>query len=156
MKKVIATTFCALLMAISYQAVAEKPFEDEIEARKAFMQLLKFNISILGDMAKGNREYDAQLAENLAKNLHTASLMDNAAMWPKGSDNGNKVIADITKALPELWSDYPTAVEKHQDWTKASAAMAANAGKGLDSLRQSIGPVGKSCKSCHKGFKAKD
>lgn len=156
MRKTICAASCALLLATSNLTLAADPFEAEIKARQAFMQILKFNIGVLGDMAKGNRDYDAKLAENSAKNIQAASQMNNGAMWPMGSDNTNAKLSDKTKALPENWSAYPKAAEKHKVWSEASTVLAANAGNGLDQLRKHIGPLGKSCKGCHESFRAED
>ncbi len=153
LNKALVKVFSILLLSISQLAVSAEQFEAQIQARQAFMQVLKFNIGILGDMAKGNRDYDAKLAESSAKNIHAASLMDNSAMWPQGSDNAAK-LAVKTDALPQVWSNYPGVVEKHTAWIEASASLSANAGKGLDKLRQHIGAVGKSCQGCHKSFRA--
>ncbi len=155
MKKTMIKIFGIMLISFSYLAVAAEPFEAEITARQAFMQVLKFNMGIVGDMAKGKRDYDAKLAESAAKNIHAASLMDNGAMWPKGSDNANTELTIKTAALPKIWSNFPEVVEKHKAWIEASAALSANAGKGLDALREYIVPVGKSCQSCHKSFRVK-
>ncbi len=153
MKKVMVTTVCIILLSVGQLATSAELFEAEIKARQSFMQVLKFNLGILGDMAKGNREYDAKLAEGAAKNILAASLMDNSAMWPQGSDNANKELSIETKALPKIWSNFPEVVEKHTAWIEASKALSANAGQGLQKLREHIGPVGKSCQACHKRFR---
>ncbi|MCJ2376990.1 cytochrome c [Vibrio sp. ZSDZ34] len=154
MKRIIVTVCSVLMLAFGNNALAAEPFEAEVEARQAFMKMVKFNLGILGDMAKGNREYDAKLAEALAKNIHAASQMDNGAMWPMGSDNSNSALS--TNAKPEAWSEYPAVAEKHGAWIEASGALALNAGNGLSELRKNIGAVGKSCQGCHKLVKADD
>ncbi len=155
MKKTIVNTLGIALLSFASLGIAAEPYEAEIKARQAFMQVLKFNLGIVGDMAKGKRDYDAKLAESVAKNVHAASLMDNGAMWPKGSDNTNADLTIKTAALPKIWSNFPEVVEKHKAWIEASTALAANAGKGLDALREYVVPVAKSCQSCHKSFRAK-
>jgi cytochrome c556 len=156
MNKLLKLVMCALIVSSSTAALAEEPFENEIKARQSFMQVVKFNISILGDMAKGNRDYDSSTAEAAAKNIHMASLMNNSAMWPQGSDNKNAKLSVKTRALPVIWSQYPKVVEKHEKWIETAKQLAQTAGKGLDHLRNNIGPLGKSCKSCHDKFRAKD
>lgn len=156
MKDVLKAVVCSTVLAtVAAPAMAETPFETEIEARQAHFQVVKFNMGILGAMAKGKREYNAELAEASAKNILKAATMDNGAMWPKGSDNGVDALADVTKAKPGIWSNFPDVQDKHKAWASASEKLASTAGQGLDSLRQNIGPVGKSCKGCHKEYKAK-
>lgn len=154
-------TFVKTLLALSFSAcvampvMAEEPFEAEIEARKAHMQVVKYNMGILGAMAKGKREYDAGLADAVAKNLHAAATMNNMTMWPKGSDNSVAALAELTKSKPELWAEDSEVGAKHEAWVEASAVMADSAGLGLDSLKEAIGPLGKSCKGCHDAYKVK-
>ena len=156
MNKLITAMSFASLLACSSFTLAVEPLEAEIGSRQAFMQVLKFNIGILGDMAKGSREYDSKQAAAVAKNIHSASLMDNSAMWPMGSDNSNSKVPVKTKALPAIWTDYPTVVERHKSWIEASATLAAKAGNGLSDLRTHLGAVGDACKACHKKFRAED
>lgn len=147
-QKLILTT---TLVAISTTSIAaDKQLEDAIEARQGFMDMVSFNMSILGAMAKGKRDYDPALAEAAAQNIYSASTMNNSAMWPQGSDNSNPDLKGKTEALPYIWENFAEIGEKHQDWTTASKNLAANAGKSLNDLRKAIGPVGKSCKGCHK------
>ncbi len=152
----------AILLAVAgFVAISAMPaaatadaIEDAIKARKSFMQVSAFNLSILGAMAKGERDYDAELARTLSKNLHALSLLNNGAMWPEGSGNDKPALTDKTRALPAIWTNYPAVAEKHKAWTDASADLAATAGDGLEVLKSKMGPVGKSCGGCHKDFRA--
>ena len=151
--KVVSAVSLAALVAMP--VAAEQPFEKEIEARKAHMQVVKYNMGILGAMAKGKREYNAELAEAVANNLYAAASMNNMTMWPQGSDNSVAGLEDLTKSKPEMWAADSKVGEKHEAWVKASEQMVSAAGQGLDSLKNAMGPLGKSCKSCHKAYKAK-
>ena len=151
--KVVSAVSLATLVAMP--VAAEQPFEKEIEARKAHMQVVKYNMGILGAMAKGKRDYDADLASAVAGNMLNAATMNNMSMWPKGSDNGVDALEDLTKAKPAMWAADSEVGEKHTAWVKASENMAASAGEGLASLKKAMGPLGKSCKGCHKPYKAK-
>lgn len=135
-------------------AASADAIEDAVKARQSFMKVNAFTLGILGAMAKGERDYDAELAGTLAENLHALSLIKQAEMWPEGSANDNPALKDKTRALPAAWTTYPAVVEKHQAWTDASAELAAVAGDGLEALKSKIGPVGKSCGGCHDDFRA--
>lgn len=152
--KILSTVSLATIMAMPAVA-ADKPFEKRIEARQAHMQVVKYNMGILGAMAKGKREYNAELADAIANNMLKAATMNNMSMWPKGSDNSVAGLEDFTKAKPALWADDSKVGEKHKAWVKASRNMAAEAGQGLGKLRKAMGALGKSCKGCHKAYKAK-
>lgn len=140
------------LATVSISSHAAEPFEAEIEARKAHMQVVKFNMGILGAMAKGSTEYKAEVAEVAAKNIHALSLLNNSAMWPEGSDE--KSLSGKTTATVDIWKKPALIQENNQAWIKASDELAQKAGLGLSELRSSIGAVGKSCKGCHTNFRS--
>jgi len=157
MKMMVKAALCATLLATvsAPTMAADHPFEDQIEARQSYFQVLKFNISVLGEMAKGKRDYDAEVAQALANNLKNASLMNNMLMWPKGSDMDAEGLSGITKAKPAIWQEGSEIGQKHKDFASAADTMAANAVQGIDALRKAIGPLGKSCKACHEDYRAK-
>ena len=129
------------------------PFEKEVEARQSFMEVLKFYMTILGEMTKEMRKYDAELASTLAENLNSAAMMDNSVMWPKGSDYGNRRVHPITDAKTELWTDDKLMKEKYKNWQQSTEYLKAQAHGGLDSLRQGFTAVAAACTSCHESFR---
>ncbi|MDE0754724.1 MAG: cytochrome c [Woeseiaceae bacterium] len=156
MKKSFITAVVALAVAApAYFAFAadDFAFKSQIEGRQAFMQVYRFNLSILGGMAKGDVEYDADLAAASANNLLAASKMSNGAMWPMGSHTEAAGLADVTAAKEAIWSTYPDISDKGKDLTEALTAMAAVAGDGLESLRSNMGAVGNGCKGCHESYR---
>jgi cytochrome c556 len=117
-------------------------------------QLYSFSAGVLGDMAKGKIEYDAELAKELAGNLNAAANLGQSAFWPAGSDNSNPENLK-NRALPKIWETFPAIGENAQELKDAAAVLAAEAGNGIDALRGSMGAVGKSCKGCHDEYRAK-
>ncbi|MDO6461659.1 cytochrome c [Granulosicoccaceae sp. 1_MG-2023] len=146
------TAAAALMTAVSLPALAEDPFETEIEARQGLMQVYKYNVGILAAMAKGEADYDAEAAQKAADNIKLVTMMDNGGLWAPGSDSDS---VEDSKAAPELWSTFPKVGEYGEEMASAAAAMADNAGQGLDALKANIGPLGKSCKTCHDDFRVK-
>ncbi len=144
-----ATTFVAL-------AQDEVPFQNQIEARQSFMNVYKFNLMILGAMAREKMPYDAEQASAAANNLLAASKMSNGAMWPAGSDMGAEGLEGVTAAKPDMWASMPKVGEKSLALTEALEAMAAVAGDGLGAVRSNMGAVGDGCKGCHEPFRASD
>lgn len=143
------------MVAVATWALADDdPIFDAIKARKSYMQVVKWNAGPLFGMAKGEIDYDAELAATLANNLLALSQLNNSTMWPDGSDNLS--YEGKTRALPEIWSTYPQVAEANQAWADAVAALAPAAGEGLDALRDKIGAVGDGCKGCHDDFRAED
>lgn len=124
-----------------------------IAARKAHMDLYAFNLGLVGGMARGNIEYDAEAAAAAAANLAALSKLDQSRYWPEGTstlDSGE------TRALPELWDNIPDAIAKGQALATAADALVAQAGGGLDALRAGLGPVGQSCGACHEAYRQPD
>jgi len=151
------TTVVALFSALGIAAVAtaqdEGPHDAAIKGRQAMFQTYNFNMSILGAMAKGKMDYDADIAAQSAANLNAAANFGQSAMWPEGSDNETPGNAK-TRALPAIWSNFPDVLEKSNALKESSAVLAAEAGNGLDALKSAIGNVGDSCKGCHDDFRA--
>lgn len=155
MKKKLATM--ALVGAFGVTAIAtaqnKGPHDAAIKGRQAMFQTYNFNMGVLGAMAKGKTEYNAELAAQSAANLHAAANFGQAAMWPAGSDSETPGNAR-TRALPAIWENFPDVSEKSNALKMASEKLAADAGGGLDALKAAIGDVGASCKGCHDDYRA--
>ena len=135
-------------------SAAKDPNEKAIKSRQAVMSLQSWYAGPLFQMAKGDMEYNAEMASTYAAHLNMIANLEGGAMWPPGTDNG--AYAGKTRALPEIWSTYPAVGEKDQALKDAAAALVEVAGDGLDALRANIGAVGKACKGCHDDFRAED
>lgn len=131
----------------------DKSIAAAVSARNAQMSLYSFNLGLLGGMAKGDIEYDADAASAAAANLAALSQLDQSRLWPQGSDT-ESLGADATRALPAIWQAGSTAGEKSMALVTAAVALEQAAGGGLDSLRGAMGPVGQSCGSCHESYRA--
>ncbi|WP_020682264.1 c-type cytochrome [Marinobacterium rhizophilum] len=152
--KGIAATLVTVSALGSSGAFAQD-VEKIIEARQSLMHLYAFNLGTVGEMAKGNTEYDAQLAATAAQNLLALAQMNSDRLWPQGSSKVDPGLEDTTRALPEIWTTMPKLSEKHTDLTTALETFATVAGKDLASLRGGMKAVGDGCKGCHQDFRAK-
>ncbi len=131
----------------------QDPNEKAIKARQGEMQLRAFNAGPLFGMAKGQVDYDAELAKKLAGNLKLMLDLDNGRAWAPGSHNG--AYPGKTTALPKIWDTYPEISEYGKNYAKAVNELAALAGNGRDALKSKIGDLGKACKACHDDFREK-
>lgn len=138
----------SVLFAASHEA--ENP---AVKARQAVMTLYAFNLGTLGAMAQEKMPYDANTAAMAAKNLAALSHLDISAMWPADTDNFS---IDGTRALPDLWANFPDVGAKAQALQVAADAMAAAAGTDLASLQAAMGPLGGACGDCHKAYRASE
>lgn len=153
----ISLVAAAIALSVPLSAGADghaKELEAAVKARQAVYQVYAFNLGQLAAMAKGEKEYNAELAQNSADNLFAAVNMQNGAMWPQGSDNAGPMKGK-TRALPKAWTTWPAIMDKHDALVKAATTMQASAGS-LDGIRGAIGDVGASCKGCHDEYRAKD
>ncbi|MFD2739330.1 c-type cytochrome [Sulfitobacter aestuarii] len=149
------STFLWLGLALTASAgiaIAQKAAELDpaVAARQAQMRLVGYHTGILGAMAKGEREYDAELARLAATNLNTAASFENATMWIEGTEQG---VAEGTRAKAEIWSDSAGFAEKYDQLGQASAAMIDAAGTDLDALKAAMGDLGGACKACHEDYR---
>ncbi|MBI6629022.1 c-type cytochrome [Pontibaca salina] len=126
-----------------------------VKARQAHMKLNAFNLGLLGAMAKGEIDYDAEAAVAAAENLAALARMDETRYWPEGSDM--EVLGkDHTEALAALWADDSEFGDRAQTMAETTAAMAGVAGNGLEPLQGAMGPLAKACGGCHEDYRVKD
>ena len=156
MKKLIVILAAGATLALPvatavYSAAHSNPFSAHIAARQGQMNIQSFNIGVLGGMARGNTEYDADAAQTAADNLAALAMMDGRALWPEGSDNA--ALGDATRALPAIWEDMGAFGAEWQAYGEAVSGMQEAAGGGLEALQAAMGPLGSSCGSCHEDFR---
>jgi cytochrome c556 len=124
-----------------------------VKARQAQMTLYAFNLGTIGAMAQEKIPYDAEAASAAASNLASLTLLDASAMWPAGTDADS---ITGTRALPDLWANFPEVSTKIQTLQAAAGAMADAAGTDLAALQAAMGPLGAACGDCHKAYRVPD
>ncbi len=132
---------------------AKDPNLKLLKARQGEMQLRSYNAGPLFGMAKGDIEYDAELASQLAGNLKTQLSLNMGGAWKQGTSIDE--YPGKTTALAKIWTTYPEVSEYGKRYARAVNELAAEAGNGVDALRSKIGALGKSCKGCHDDFREK-
>ncbi|SFP59900.1 c-type cytochrome [Tranquillimonas alkanivorans] len=127
--------------------------EAAVKARQAHMTLYSFNLGLLGGMAKGEIEYDADTASSAASNLARLAGMNQGRYWPEGSS-----IDDIenTRALTAIWTEGSEVMTHVDTLVKAAATLEGAAGEGLDPLRGALAEVGRACGGCHEDYRQSD
>lgn len=145
------TLFLGLTVAAIASAGAvtaqDAPFGMEIKARQGIMAYRALQLGVLGGMAKGEVEYNAEAAQKAADNLAASSALDASMLWPQGSDNAANPATD---AAASLWDPASDIGGKAKAMGDAVMAMQAAAGKDLDSLKAAMGPLADACTGCHK------
>ncbi|WP_299694931.1 cytochrome c [uncultured Tateyamaria sp.] len=123
-----------------------------VKARKAHMQLYAHNLGILGSMAKGEAEYDADQAVAAADNLVALATMKQMSYWPAGTSTED--LGEETRTLPVAWdpANWDDLMAKSAALADSAAAMQTAAGS-LEGVQASIGALGGACGACHKVYR---
>lgn len=136
--------------AATGQDAAEKALADATKARQSQMQLYAFNLGVLGGMARGDVEYDAEKAGAAAANLAAVTRLDQSLIWPEGSDDMG---VETSRALPALWDNLPDVMSKGATLAEAATAMESAATQDLASLQAAMGALGGACSACHQAYR---
>lgn len=147
MKKSFATV--AVLATLATTAMAEVP--QAVKARQGQFNIMALNLGILGGMAKGQVEYNAEAAQAAADSLVAVSMIHQTALWPEGTDADS---IEGTRALPAIWANIDDVVAKWGAFGEAAKAMQAAAGQGQDQIGPNMGAIGGACKGCHDTYRA--
>ena len=123
-----------------------------VKARKSHMQLYQHNLGIVGGMARGQVEYDAEAAQAAANNLVALTQISQRSYWVPGTSNAD--LGEETRLLPALFEDggFARAIEIGGALAAAAEGLAAVAGDGQAALGPALGPVGQQCGACHEAF----
>jgi cytochrome c556 len=129
---------------------ADKALLDAISARQAQMQLISYNMGILGGMAKGERDFDSATALAAATNLSAVAKLDRTILWLEGSVQGQ---VGNTRAKPDIWTDPAGFEADATDLETAADALIAAAGTDLAALQLAMETAGKTCGACHEDYR---
>ena len=121
------------------------------KARQSHMQLNDFNAGPLFAMAKGDIDYDPAVAQGAADNLAALASLNQSRYWVPGTSTAE--LGEETRALPAIWESGSTAGQIGGQLKEATVSLAAVAGDGKEAMVEALGPVGKACADCHKGYR---
>ncbi|SFI25280.1 c-type cytochrome [Jannaschia pohangensis] len=122
----------------------------QIEARNGIMTAMALNSSVVGDMARGNTEYDAAAAQSAANALAGLGMVGTGLLWPEGSSSDD---VEGGRALAKIWEDRADFDQKWNDFAAAGVALQAVAGDGLEPMQAALADLGKSCGACHDTYR---
>ena len=144
-RKIFAAAFAVAALTAGL-ATAADPFE----TRKATMKAIGGAFGgVLVKMAKGEVPYDAAAAKAAVDTLSAkAASLDADTLFPKGSETGGETLAS-----PKIWQDGAGFKAAMADMQKAVATHGPMASQGLPALKAAVGDIGKTCKTCHDGYR---
>lgn len=123
--------------------------DDPIKARQDRMEMIGDSMKALGQMAKGEKDYDSETATKAVQTIHD-SITGFTDLFPAGSESGGD-----TEAAPAIWTDMEGFEKAAMNLKDATEKALPAAGESLDALRGVLGDIGKNCKGCHENFRVK-
>ena len=151
--KRLAPFAVAAALALPAAAQDASPAERAHELREAHMQLYSANIGPLVEMARGERDYDADLAETLAGNIASYASADLGPLWVEGSSSFD---LEDSRALPAIWDNLDDVAAKNDALAEAAQTAASAAPEGQEAFVAAFRSVGEACGSCHEDYREPD
>lgn len=151
MKKHLTFAIAFAALGCGTSVYAQDDFSAQLKARQGQFRIMAINLGILGGMAQGKMEYDAEAAQAAADTIVAVSTIQQAPMWPEGSDD---MAIDGTRAQPTIWEENDDFLAKWADLGTAAQAIQAAASGGVEGLGPAMGQVGGACKACHDTHRA--
>lgn len=118
-----------------------------IEERQKLMEDTRDAAKVIGGMVKQERDFDANEAMEALK-VWQITAAEVGELFPEGSAIGHDTEAKVT-----IWSDREGFDDKLAEFSSTVDAAIAAKPANLDALKAAAGPVFKSCKGCHEGYR---
>ena len=150
MPRLLTALAAATALSLPGLAIAQDT-DPNVAARQGLMGLYAYNLGVLGGMAQGRMEYDADLAGEAATSLYHLSMAPTHRMWAEGTDN---MSMEGTRALPAIWDNMADFEAREAALVAAAEAMSTAASTDLASLQGAMGGLGQACGACHQTFRS--
>jgi cytochrome c556 len=150
-KKMTKLRYFLVPLALSFATSgvrADDAVEKAVDYRQGVMNVYAFNVTSMGDMVKGEANFDAAAFARHAKDLASAARLDVLAGFPEDSIN------DESDASDTIWLDWDKFQEKHKALQEQSGALDEVAAGGDEAaMKEQFGKTARTCKGCHDDFK---
>lgn len=143
MSRIIIST---ILLALFVSSVALAG-SDPILKRQQLMEDTRDAAKVVGGMLKEQQPFDATAAMQALKTWKKTAT-EAGSLFPEGSERGRN-----TEAKATIWSDRDGFNAAMADFSTAVDAAIAAKPDSLDALKAAAGPVFKTCKGCHEGYR---
>jgi len=140
----IKATLLLLTMLVSGLVLAGP---GPIEQRQNMMEDTRDAAKVIGGMIKQERDFDADEAMQ-ALMVWQKTATEVGELFPDGSAVGHDTEAKVT-----IWSDREGFDDKLAEFSSTVEAAIAAKPDSLDALKAAAGPVFKTCKGCHEGYR---
>jgi cytochrome c556 len=133
------------LAGIAATAAAHSSVDNAaVQARMDAMKRMATHLKTLGEMAKGNRDFDAAAAQEAARRLEAEAGKIPALFEPEEDHPASEAKA----AIWEEWEDFTGLAED-----LAAASEDATGITAPDDLRPALRELGASCGGCHQAYR---
>ena len=124
--------------------------EDPVHERHELMEGVGEAAKPIGEMLKGERDFDAGVVMKSLQTFDEASGRF-GELFPPGSETG-----EWTEAAPAIWEDRAGFEKALATWGEAvDAAVAANP-QTVEDTKAAAGPIFNACKACHDDYRIED
>ena len=117
------------------------------------MSLYAANLGPLVGMARGEVEYDAEMAATRAGNIAAYSSVDIIPYFVEGSSSED---LEDSRALPSIWDNLEDVAAKQMALHEAAQAATDAAADGQEAFVAAFQQVGEACSSCHEDYREPD
>lgn len=147
MRNLVAIGAACAAIGGAAAALADPVADDPIEARQEIMSNVGGAAQVGGEMAKGERDFDADTAL-LVMRTFNSSIIGFRELFPEDSHSNGE-----TRALPEIWENMTDFLEKAESLRADSAAVIDEPPESLDDFRAAFGMVTDNCGTCHEDYR---
>ena len=140
----------SVLLAATALASSVFAADDPVHERHELMEEVGDAAKPVGEMLKGEREFDsAALMESLKVWKNVSGKF--GGLFPPGSETG-----EGTEAAPAIWEDRAGFDAALAEWASAVDAAIEAAPDSLEAAKPVVGPVFQTCKGCHDNYRISD
>ena len=140
-----------LSAALSLPAIAHIERSEPLQSlRQSYFAILGMTFGPMGDMVKGDIEWNGEQFAAWASDLAAVSSVTVERGFAPGSDKGK------TRAKPEIWDNKADFEEKLGNFRMQAAKLAEVAATGdRQAIAGQFRQTGGACKACHDNYKSR-
>ena len=142
----IPKSLILIFVTISSIALAHSGVKDEnVKKRMMVMKEMADNTKVIGQMLKGNTEFNANKAKLSLERLSSLSLETPEAFKVNATD-------PKSEAKPAIWDEFDEFTRLSKDLAETTTLLAGSIDT-IDDLRPALRKVSSSCKACHSKYR---
>ena len=137
--------FAAALLTASAALAHQGVQNAAVKARMDGMSAIAANMKTLGQMAKGEKEFDTVQARSAAAAIARHAAAAPGLFEPEETD-------PKTEALPAIWTNFADFTAKAADLEAIATGLSTSINDAAD-LGPAMRALGGSCKACHERYR---